>query len=55
MCNLYSHVKGPKAIRDIANAGDWLDSAGHLEPQPGIFPDGVAPVVRAMSSGGASF
>jgi hypothetical protein len=30
MCNLYSHTKGPKAIRDIANAmgGDWLDKAG---------------------------
>ena len=29
MCNLYSHVKGPKAIRDLADAmgGDWLDSA----------------------------
>jgi hypothetical protein len=28
VCNLYSHVKGPKAIRDLANAmgGDWLDS-----------------------------
>jgi hypothetical protein len=26
MCNLYSHTKGPKAIRDMANAmgGDWL-------------------------------
>jgi hypothetical protein len=46
ICNLCSHVKGPKAIRGIANAGDRL---------AGIFPDGVAPVVRAMSSGGASF
>ena len=35
MCNLYSHVKGPKAIRDLANAmgGEWLDNAGNLEPQ----------------------
>jgi hypothetical protein len=32
MCNLYSHVNGPKAIRDLADAmgGDWLDSAGNL-------------------------
>lgn len=54
MCNLYSHVKGPKAIRDLANAmgGDWLDNAGNLEPQPSIFPDGVAPVVRSMRHGG---
>ena len=43
MCNLYSHTKGPKAIRDLANAmgGDWLDNAGNLEPQPSIFPDGL--------------
>jgi putative SOS response-associated peptidase YedK len=54
MCNLYSHTKGPKAIRDLANAmgGDWLDNAGNLEPQPSIFPDGVAPVVRSMHHGG---
>ena len=54
MCNLYSHVKGPKVIRDLANAmgGDWLENAGNLEPQPSIFPDGVAPVVRAMRHGG---
>lgn len=54
MCNLYSHVKGPKAIKDIANAmgGDWLDSVGNLEPQPAIFPDAVAPVVRSRPEGG---
>jgi putative SOS response-associated peptidase YedK len=54
MCNLYSQTKGPKAIRDLANAmgGDWLDNAGNLEPQPAIFPDGVAPVVRSMRHGG---
>jgi len=53
MCNLYSHTKGPKAIHEIANAmgGDWLDSAGNLEPQPSIFPDGVAPVVRKTPQG----
>ena len=54
MCNLYSHTKGSKAIRDIANAmgGDWLDNAGNLEPQTAIFPDGVAPVLRSMVHGG---
>lgn len=53
MCNLYSHTKGQKAIRDIANAmgGDWLDSAGNLEAQAGIFPDSVAPVVRETPQG----
>jgi hypothetical protein len=50
MCNLYSHVKGPKAIRDLADAmgGDWLDSVGNLEPQPAIIPDAMAPVVCPM-------
>ncbi len=53
MCNLYSHTKGPKAIRDLVKGiGDWADNTGNLEPQPGIFPDGVAPVVRATPSGG---
>ncbi len=53
MCNLYSHTKGPKVIHDIANAmdGDWKDSAGNLEPQPSIFPNGVAPVVRKTATG----
>jgi putative SOS response-associated peptidase YedK len=53
MCNLYSHVKGPKAIRDLANAmgGDWLDSVGNLEPQPSIFPDQLAPIVRSTPDG----
>ncbi len=53
MCNLYSHTKGPKAIRDLAKAmgGDWKDNSGNLEPQPSIFPDGVAPVVRNTATG----
>jgi hypothetical protein len=55
MCKLHSHTKGPKAIRATANAmgGDWLENAGNLEPQPELFPDGVAPVVRATPGGGA--
>jgi putative SOS response-associated peptidase YedK len=54
MCNLYSHTKGPKAIRDLANAmgGDWLDNSGNLEQEPAIFPDALAPVVRSMLHGG---
>ena len=31
--------------------GDWKDSVGNLEPQPSIFPDGVAPVVRKTATG----
>ncbi len=34
MCNLYSHTKGPKAIRDMVKGiGDWTDNAGNLEPK----------------------
>jgi putative SOS response-associated peptidase YedK len=53
MCNLYSHTKGPKAIRDLAKkmGGGWLDSTGNLEPQPSIFPDQFAPVVRSTPDG----
>ena len=49
VCNLYSHTKGPKAIRELAKAmsGEWRNSTGNLEPQPSIFPDQLAPVVRS--------
>jgi hypothetical protein len=31
MCNLYSHTKGPKAIRDLANAMGISDRLWTLE------------------------
>lgn len=43
MCNLYSHTKGVDAIRKIV--GTMTNSAGNVEPQPGIYPDQMAPVV----------
>ena len=49
MCNLYSMTKGPQAIREIAKA--MLDLTGNLQPQPAIFPDGVAPIVRVTGAG----
>ena len=49
MCNLYSHTKGQQAIREMAQA--VLDLAGNLEPQPAIFPDGLAPIVRVTGAG----
>jgi putative SOS response-associated peptidase YedK len=45
MCNLYSLTKGQKAILDLARA--LIDRTGNLPPMPGIFPDYVAPIVRA--------
>lgn len=49
MCNLYSFTKGPGAIHEFLDA--VLNSAGNLEPQPGIFPDYSAPIVRNTPSG----
>jgi putative SOS response-associated peptidase YedK len=49
MCNLYSHVKGPKAIIDATRA--MMDRTGNLPPQPGIFPDYLAPIVRNTADG----
>ncbi|BBK33442.1 putative SOS response-associated peptidase YedK [Stella humosa] len=49
MCNLYSLTKGQQAIRDLTAA--MLDRTGNLQPQPGIFPDYMAPVVRNQPEG----
>lgn len=49
MCNLYSHTKGPQAIRDFVDA--LTSVAGNLEPMPGIFPDHRAPIVRNTPQG----
>ncbi|WP_073052832.1 SOS response-associated peptidase [Kaistia soli] len=49
MCNLYSMMSNPEAIRAFASA--MLDSTGNLEPQPGIFPDYLAPIVRNTPDG----
>ena len=53
MCNLYSVTKSQQAIRDLAKAmsGEWRNSTGNLEPQPSIFPDQLAPVVRSTPDG----
>ena len=49
MCNLYSMTKGPAAIRQLAKA--MRDQTGNLEPLPAVFPNRVAPVVRAAPDG----
>jgi putative SOS response-associated peptidase YedK len=49
MCNLYSMTKGQQAIRDLTRV--LRDETGNLPPLPGIFPDGVAPVVRTGADG----
>ncbi|MGL4242612.1 MAG: SOS response-associated peptidase [Beijerinckiaceae bacterium] len=49
MCNLYSLTKGQQAIRELARA--LRDQTGNLPPQPGIYPDYVAPIVRTAEDG----
>lgn len=43
MCNLYSHRKGPAAIKDLFD--NIRDDVGNLEPQD-LYPDYPAPIVR---------
>jgi putative SOS response-associated peptidase YedK len=49
MCNLYSVTKGQSAIREFARA--MRDTTGNLPPQPGVFPDYSAPIVRTAPDG----
>lgn len=49
MCNLYSHRSNLRAIADLVGALD--NHAGNLPPQPGIFPDYPAPIVRTGADG----
>jgi len=49
MCNLYSQVKGQAAIVALTKA--MHDRTGNLPPQPSIFPDQLAPIVRKTADG----
>ncbi|UDQ90117.1 SOS response-associated peptidase [Xanthobacter autotrophicus] len=49
MCNLYSHTSNVQAIIDLTRATRSL--VGNLAPQPGIFPDYEAPIVRTGADG----
>lgn len=50
MCNLYSHRKGPAAIRDLFDT-PVADTVGNLEPAD-YYPDYPAPIVRHDGAGG---
>lgn len=50
MCNLFSITAGPSAIRELTRA--MADTTGNLAPQPAVFPDQPAPVVRNLEDGG---
>lgn len=51
MCNLYSHTRNVDAIRQLAGAMRGPGPETNFPPLPGIFPDGVAPVVRNADDG----
>jgi putative SOS response-associated peptidase YedK len=49
MCNLYSQTTNQEAIRRLFGA--TRDTSGNQAPLPGIFPDMMAPVIRAARDG----
>jgi putative SOS response-associated peptidase YedK len=49
MCNLYSVTRSQEAMRRLFAIA--RDMAGNLPPMPAIFPDGMAPIVRAAEDG----
>jgi putative SOS response-associated peptidase YedK len=48
-CNLYSFIKGQRAIIDFTRA--MRDTTGNLPPLPGVFPDYLAPIVHHAPGG----
>lgn len=46
MCNLYSNKASRAEIADFARATLIAEGVGNLAPQPGIYPDYAAPIVR---------
>lgn len=52
MCNLYSHTSNRTAIAELVRDLTKIhENVGNLEPQPGIFPDYPAPIVRNTADG----
>lgn len=49
MCNLYSHTRNVDAMRKLFAKFD--DAGVNLPPQPGIFPDYSAPIIRNGEGG----
>lgn len=48
MCNLYSHTSSRQEVIDFANSLKVAELVGNMAPQPGIFPDYSAPIVRNL-------
>ena len=50
--HLYSITTNKEALRALARAmREWLDETGNFAPQPAVFPNWVAPVVRSTPGG----
>lgn len=49
MCNLYSMTSNQEAIRRMFAVS--VDNTGNLPPQPGVYPDYFAPIVRNSAAG----
>lgn len=48
MCNLYSHTRNVEAMRNLFASFDVM---AQVVPQPGIFPDYAAPIIRNDEGG----
>ena len=51
MCNLYNQTTAQEAMRRLFDPIDVTDKTGNLQPQPQIYPDYLAPVVREGDDG----
>ena len=51
MCNLYSQTRAQDAMRQLFEPLPFHDRAGNLPAQPEIYPDQLAPVIRAGPEG----
>ncbi len=51
VCNLYSQTKAQEAMRQLFAARPLSDRLGNLPPQPEIYPDQTAPIVRTEGDG----
>jgi hypothetical protein len=49
MCNLYSELADQASMRALFRVD--VDRTGNLPPQPGVYPDYAAPIVRNSAAG----
>ncbi|WP_273687563.1 SOS response-associated peptidase family protein [Ketogulonicigenium vulgare] len=47
MCNLYGHTSTQEAMARLFKPNEVVDRLGNYEPQPEIYPDQLAPIMRA--------